>query len=222
MLASRDISMSSRRPIIISKMLLTRRGLFGGASLLPSTTNWNFIPFSWEYNLESSILWPSNIVERFLEIIHWHTGLPWYGTLLIYTVAVRGLLLPLFVKQSRSSALSIQYRPQVQALQQQAKTAQQQGRAEEAQKKMFEAMTFMKAKGISPFRVLGMSLAPIPIFMASFFAIRNMARAPLESMTDQGFLWFTNLAAPDPLFILPIVSAICLFGSIEVWQRYLW
>ena len=43
-----------------------------------------------------------------------------------------------------------------------------------------------------------------------------MVSAPVESMKTGGILWFTDLTAPDQYYILPVLTSITLFTTIEV------
>ena len=49
------------------------------------------------------------------------------------------------------------------------------------------------------------------IFASMFFALKGMATAPVESMKSQGILWFVDLTAQDPLFLLPVITSLSVF-----------
>lgn len=171
---------------------------------------------SWEYVISSSILWPSNLLERAMELVHHYSGLPWSGTLVLYTIALRILLFPLSLKQTRSTIMANNLKPQVQKLQSDAQSLREQGRIEDSRSKLRELAHFMSKNDINPAKILGVSLVPLPFFMATFFAIRNIANQPIASLLDEGALWFTNLTIADPYYILPAVSTITLLLSMEV------
>ena len=61
-----------------------------------------------------------------------------------------------------------------------------------------------------------LSTVQAPIFMSFFFGLRKMADAPVESMKEGGALWFPDLTVPDPLFILPTITAVSLAVIIEL------
>ena len=52
--------------------------------------------------------------------------------------------------------------------------------------------------------------------MTCLFAIRGMANLPVESLMIGGTLWFTDLTAPDPYCLLPIMTATSLLANLEV------
>ena len=55
-----------------------------------------------------------------------------------------------------------------------------------------------------------------PVFASMFFGLRGMANLPVESLQTGGTLWFTNLAATDPIFLLPILTCTSLLVNVKV------
>jgi len=86
----------------------------------------------------------------------------------------------------------------------------------EARQELQEMYNFLRKNNCHPIRTIVLSLLPIPFFMSTFFALRNMARQPIESFIDGGAGWIVNLAESDPLFILPALSCASLLASFEV------
>lgn len=52
--------------------------------------------------------------------------------------------------------------------------------------------------------------------MSFFFALKGMANTPVESMKDGGLFWFTDLTICDPYYILPMLTSITVWATIEV------
>lgn len=173
----------------------------------------------WEYAIEGSPLWPSNLIERVIEAVHLYSDLSWGGTIVVYTILMRALLLPALVKQTRSTILANNLRPMVQQMQSEVQLLRNQGRKEESYRKLQDMSKFMSERGINPAGILGLSILPLPFFMSTFFALRNMAKQPVASLLDGGPFWFENLTIPDPYYILPIVSTISLISTLEVPYR---
>lgn len=176
----------------------------------------SFASISWEYALQSSALWPSNLLERTLELIHIGTGTSWGATIILYSVGLRAILFPFSLMQTRSAITANNLKPQVQKMQADAQQLKAQGRVEESHQKLRQLTKFMSVKNISPIRILGLSLFPLPFFMSTFFALRNMAHLPLESFSLEHFLWLQNLTLADPYYILPAASTALLLLSMEV------
>ena len=50
----------------------------------------------------------------------------------------------------------------------------------------------------------------------TFVLLRGMAHLPVPGLENGGILWFSNLAIPDPLFILPLATAGVLHWVLRV------
>ena len=56
--------------------------------------------------------------------------------------------------------------------------------------------------------------------MSFFFALKGMANTPVESMKLGGLLWFTDLTVCDPLYLLPMLTSITVWATIEVIHSF--
>ena len=45
--------------------------------------------------------------------------------------------------------------------------------------------------------------------------VRGMASAPVPSLKTEGTLWFVDLTAADPMYLLPILTAVSLYVHIH-------
>lgn len=185
-------------------------------TIVPPPKESSLFPAHWEYAMEGSVMWPSNLLERSLEVLHNVSGLPWSLTIVSFAVGMRVALLPLTVQQLRGTVLSNNLKPEIQARQAEVQRLRQEGDVEKSRHKLRELSSFMAQNGVNPIKMLFLALAPAPIFMTSFFALKNMASQPLASLTTEGLLWFTNLTVPDPYYLLPALSTCALLGSLEV------
>jgi len=61
-----------------------------------------------------------------------------------------------------------------------------------------------------------MPLVQAPVFLSFFFGIRKMAELPVTSLQTGGALWFTDLTVPDPLYLLPAMTATTFLVTIEL------
>jgi YidC/Oxa1 family membrane protein insertase len=171
-----------------------------------------------QYAPESSLLWPSNSLAKVIESIYVHSSLGWTSVIVLYTIGLRCSLLPIFLKQQKSSLAIQSLNPKLEVLKAEVKKLKENGLAEEAKKKTLEMTNVMLAGGVNPLLSFVHSLIPIPFFMSTFFAIRNLARQPIESLTQDGFLWISDLSLPDPYYIVPLISSLSLLSSIEVFE----
>lgn len=175
---------------------------------------------------------PSGMVQQLLDFLHTTTGLPWWATIAASTVCIKVLLLPLIIKGQKNSINMNNNLPQMQHLQAKMTEARNTGNQIEAARIANELVLFMKEKNVNPLKSMIIPLAQAPVFISFFFALRGMANLPMESFKTGGILWFTDLTVPDPLYILPLITCVSLFCTIELgaesgvradnlqWTRY--
>jgi YidC/Oxa1 family membrane protein insertase len=56
----------------------------------------------------------------------------------------------------------------------------------------------------------------MPIFISFFVGLRRMANAPVDSFHTGGMMWFTDLTVCDPYYILPVITSVTLWATVEV------
>lgn len=56
-------------------------------------------------------------------------------------------------------------------------------------------------------------------FTVHYFALSGMARANFPGFATEGALWFTNLSIPDPIFLLPAITASTFFLANLHWNN---
>ncbi len=74
-----------------------------------------------------------------------------------------------------------------------------------------ELAALMKEKNINPIKNMMPLLIQFPFFMSMFMGLRGMANLPLESFTNGGLLWFTDLTVADPYYTLPLITSASTF-----------
>lgn len=126
-------------------------------------------------------------------------GMANYGiAIILITLVIKLALYPLTVKQVKGMKAMQDLQPKMKDLQEKYK-----GNAEKLNKEM--ALLY-KDSGVNPLAGCLPLLVQMPILMGIFFAIRDYQYAHLPS-----FLWIADLSGPDPLYILPILSAITTY-----------
>jgi YidC/Oxa1 family membrane protein insertase len=139
----------------------------------------------------------TSVIHAALQALFHLTGN--YGwTILLLTLGLRLALLPFAFWQQRSSRLSVQ-------LQSEVKEIQAKYQAEEAQQKLQEV--YRRSGGAMLAGCLP-ALLQWPVFVAMYSGLNTFAYA-----VPAGFFWLTNLGAPDPYFILPLLAV-----ATSVWQ----
>jgi YidC/Oxa1 family membrane protein insertase len=131
-------------------------------------------------------------------------GIGNYGlAIILMTIVIKVLLYPLTAKQVKSMKAMQDLQPKIKQLQEKYK-----GKPQELQQKMGQVY---KEAGVNPLAGCLPLFAQMPILMAMFYALQSV-----HFTNDPSFLWVPNLAMPDPLFILPILSALTTF--VTQWQ----
>ena len=106
-----------------------------------------------------------------------------------------------------------------------------------ASRMTYEIQAFMKEKELNPLKNLMVPLIQVsfshvnldfllidaflftqaPVFMSFFFALKGMANAPVESMQNGGLFWFSDLTICDPYYILPLLTSVTVWATMEVY-----
>ena len=127
------------------------------------------------------------------------TGFPSYGmAIILLTIVIKMSLYPLTVKQVKSMKSMQELQPKVKELQ-----AKLKGNPEKLNKEM---AALYKTAGVNPLAGCLPLIVQMPFLIGIFYAIRDF-----QYVDQTSFLWFTDLAHPDPLYILPVVSAITTY-----------
>ncbi|HCK12783.1 TPA: protein translocase component YidC [Candidatus Poribacteria bacterium] len=139
----------------------------------------------------------------------------------IFTIVIRGVMMPLTVKQSRQMKAMSALQPKIKEIQ---------GRfANDKQKQSQETMKLYKEQGVNPIGCLGPMFIQMPIWIGLYQAILQTVPTTPESLVglssnlyhwlpmvqdviplNSGFLWL-DLARPDPFPILPVMVGVSMF-----------
>ena len=140
------------------------------------------------------------IVHPFSQALDWFAALLWgqYGlAILAVTLIIRLIILPLTIKQYRSSK-------QMQALQPEIKKMKEIYK-DDPKKQQEETMKLFQQNGVNPLAGCFPLLVQMPILIALYQAIM---RNPY--IHDHTFLWL-QLGKPDHIYILPALAALTTF-----------
>lgn len=126
-------------------------------------------------------------------------GFPNYGwAIILLTIVLKVALYPLTVSQVKSMKAMALVAPKLKELQEKYKN-----NPEKLQKEMGE---LYKTHKVNPLSGCWPLLVQMPFLFAIFLAIRDF-----KYVGEPSFLWLTNLANPDPLYILPVISAVSTY-----------
>lgn len=135
----------------------------------------------------------SMVIIYFAELFNNSYGL----AIIIVTIIIRVILLPLNIKQLKSSKAVQDIQPEMKALQEKYSSKD----ANTQQKLQQETMELFQKHGVNPLAGCLPILVQMPILMAMYHAIMRTG-----AIGEHTFLWF-QLGARDPYFILPLIAA---------------
>jgi len=166
-------------------------------------------------------------VQGAIEGVHAVSGLPWFGTIAACAIGVRLATLPLVVAQTRNTAklfglpavvrLSAMFQQESAALREK-KTSSSQESAALFLKYIRGMRSTWKLHGLSPALSFIVPAVQIPALITFTFAARGLmySEEHLPALREGGALWFTDLAAADPFFILPTIAIATTYLSIDM------
>lgn len=155
---------------------------------------------------------PTALIEKLLEVSHVYTGLPWWGTIIFTTVAVRLAMFPLYYKASVNSAKMSKVKPQLdEALNalKEAENPQEQVQAAQRRKLIMKENDIHLSHSIFP-------MFQLPIAYGFFQALRKMAIHPVEGFSTQGYAWFEDLSQVDPYLGLQAIAAVVVITMVRL------
>ncbi len=138
------------------------------------------------------------VVLAILNFLHRNLNVGYGWVLIIFGVMMRVLLYPLNQKAMRAQMRNMAVQPLLQEIQKKYK--------DQPEKLQKEMMKLYKDHGFNPLAGCLPMLLPWPVLITLFFVFRNTIQLRGES-----FLWLPNLAAADPLYILPLLLGVSMF-----------
>lgn len=144
--------------------------------------------------------WTRNIVYYFSLALD--TFADWFGgayglAILVMVLIVRTLILPLTLKQVKSSKAMQAIQPELNKIREQYK--------DNPEKQQQETMKLFQENKVNPMAGCFPLIIQMPVFIALYNSIYHNA-----AIRDHSFLWL-QLGEPDKLFILPAIAALTTF-----------
>jgi YidC/Oxa1 family membrane protein insertase len=144
-------------------------------------------------------------VRWLLVWMHEHLHLAYGLVLISFGILVRLLLWPLNQKAMRANM-------QLQAVQPLMKDIQEKYKNDptKVQQEMFK---LYKEHGVNPLGGCWPMLLPMPVLFALFFVFQNTIE-----LRGASFAWLPDLSRPDPLYVIPVIMGLSMFGLSKVGQ----
>ncbi len=160
-------------------------------------------PYGWVFR---PIIQPfAALIVRILLWMHETLSLAYGWVLVLFGIMVRILLWPLNQKAMRSSIAMQAIQPEIKAIQEKFK--------KDPQKLQKETLKLYKEHGVNPLGGCLPLLIPMPVLFALFFVFANTIE-----FRGVPFLWLPDLSRADPLYIIPLVMGVSMFGLSKVGQ----
>jgi YidC/Oxa1 family membrane protein insertase len=161
-------------------------------------------PYGWAWL--RPIIRPVAIGARWLLVwLHESLGLAYGLALVLFGILIRVVLWPLNQKAMRASMAMQAIQPALKEVQDKYQSDPQR-----LQQEMFK---LYKEHKVNPFSGCWPLLLPWPILIALFFVFQNSIE-----LRGQSFLWIPDLSRPDPIYIIPVIMAVSMFGVTKVGQ----
>jgi len=141
-----------------------------------------------------------------LKWVHGFVG-NWGWAIVVLTILINLAMFPLRHKSVVSMKKMQELQPQMKAIQD--RYAKYKITDPERQKMNTEVMELYKTRGVNP----ASGCVPMLLTMPFLFAFYAMLSVAIEIRGANFFAWITNLSAPDPLFVTPV-----LMGVAQFWQ----
>lgn len=141
-------------------------------------------------------------VHKFVEIFTSNPNISFGVAIILFTIIARLLLLPLSLKQSKTTAKMNAIQPQMKKIQERYKN--------DPQRQQNEMMKLYKDNEISPFGGCLPMLIQFPLIIALFYVFQGF------DYQGAGFLWMKDLMAPDKTMIMPILSGLTTYFSSKI------
>ncbi|MCZ8517445.1 membrane protein insertase YidC [Paenibacillus filicis] len=135
----------------------------------------------------------ANTLDWFAQLLGGSYGL----SILVVTVIIRLIILPLTLKQYRSSKRMQELQPELKKLKEKYK--------DDAKKQQEETMKLFQKEGVNPLAGCLPLVVQMPVLIALYNAImRN------HHISEHSFLWM-QLGTKDPFYILPLLAALTTY-----------
>lgn len=156
---------------------------------------------------------PTYLVMQAIDSLHTAIGVPYWESIVLITLAVRIALIPMSILQLKTTATLGKIKPEIDKLQAEMladpdKSIETRVKYETRVKSLFKEHDFKPMRMWLPFMQL-------PIFVGFFVGIKEMGDY-FPAFKSGGIMWFTDLSAADPTYILPVVNAVTMLAMFEI------
>jgi membrane protein insertase Oxa1/YidC/SpoIIIJ len=160
---------------------------------------------------------PSGLYVWATELVHVATGTPWWLTVILTSIALRGILTPLTIRGMQETEKLRPVQPRINSLQNAMQVAAKKGDKIGVARIQVELKDVITSTHANPLLAPASGVLNMIISCAAFFGVRRIAAMPDSPFIHGGALWFENLSAPDPF--LAVVSVPFMMWTARVSPR---
>ncbi|KAH0497821.1 hypothetical protein TgHK011_005105 [Trichoderma gracile] len=203
--AASDADLSSISALINGQDILNMREDIGYLHAIGLDYGWGF----------------TSVMQWTLEHVHVWGGLGWGASIMATAVLLRAVMFYPQIQSLKFNAVMQRMRKDPRSTE--AMKLVQQGFQESDMEKRQRGQVLNKLLrteyGVSNWGILW-SLAQIPFTFGLFRIVSGMVHIPVPSLENAGFLWFTDLTATDPYFILPAAGTALMMGALLINAKH--
>jgi YidC/Oxa1 family membrane protein insertase len=150
-----------------------------------------------------------------------HTALdiPYWESIAVVALGIRVMMLPMTIMSSKTSGRMAKMNPEMLAVNEKYGLNLANAGALPADRKMeyvAEQRALMAKYNCYPMRAFLLPMFQVPVSICAFMGIREMGAYFPTYLTEGTPFWITNLAIPDPYYVLPVINAVLFLGIIEL------
>lgn len=160
---------------------------------------------------------PTAFMETLIEHVHIYVGTPWWASIAISMVIIRGILLKFYFDAADTSARNQLISEYITPIMDRYKAAAVAQNREAMRQASLEMREIRKAAGIKMWKMY-VPMIQLPLGFGTFRLMRGMAFLPVPGFDTGGLLWLQDLTLSDPTFILPAVTSFCYYYTFKASQ----
>lgn len=158
----------------------------------------------------------TTVFERMIEQIYLNSGWGWAGSIVTAGVAVRLFTFYFQALSSNQMAKMASLGPVTKPIQEKMEAAIARGDKQQEQLYRLQQAEIMKPYMGGFASMGGFMFIQAWVGFSAFRFLRAMAELPVPGMAHDGFLWFSDLSARDPYFILPAATTAIMYTVFKV------
>lgn len=157
---------------------------------------------------------PIGWLQSGFEYLHVTTALPWWATIAVSTVIIRALMTPAVIMSHKNATPLANAMPQLQRIHENLIDAKKKKDKNAVIRFENERIILMQRAKYQPLKNGLMPILTLQALLTYIISIQYMVDVPVKALETGGLYWFSNLAAYDPLYALPVLSCATYWLSV--------